>query len=412
VNQAHPFSEPAEPIEMVPHLAGCPYEAYARLREDGGVHRAVKPSGGQVWVVSRHDDVKALFSDPRMSIEAGNSRHGYEGFGLPPALDAHLMNVDDEAHARLRRLVASAFTPRRVEAQCDRIQAATDRLIDAVLPHGSADLVADYAAPIPVTVICDLLGIAEADGAAFQAYARSLMNPNDPDRPSTRELVGGMHACLVELIDRKRTEPADDLLTAMIAARDGEDRLSENELTSLAFLILWAGFETTVHLIANALAALLTEPRLAEIVRTEPDPHTARMSALVDELLRRDGPMLTAIRRFPLEDLHIGETTVPAGDTVLLAIASANRDPQHAANPDEIDLDRKSSGHLGFGHGPHYCLGAPLARMEARTALWTAIHRLPDLALAVPAHDLPWKSDHRQHALTALPVTFTAQPSR
>jgi cytochrome P450 len=407
VNQAQPFPEP---IEMVPHLSGCPYDSYAKLREAGGAHQAVKPSGGQVWVISRYDDVKALLTDPRMSIEARNSRHGYQGFGLPPALDEHLMNVDDEAHARLRRLVSSAFTPRRVEAQRGRVQAATDRLIEAILPNGQADLVADLAAPIPVAVICDLLGIPEADGADFQSYTRSLMNPNDPNRPSTRELVEGMTGCLVDLIERKRTEPADDLLTAMIAARDGDDRLSENELTSLAFLILWAGFETTVHLISNGIAALLTDPQLAQAVRSEPDPHTARMAALVEELLRRDGPMLTAIRRFPLEDLHIGERTVPAGDTVLLAIASANRDSQYIPNPDEIDFDR-TSGHLGFGHGPHYCLGAPLARMEVRTALWSVIHRLPSIALAVPEQDLPWKIDHRQHALTALPVTFTAQPT-
>lgn len=404
MNQAQPVPEP---IQMVPHLAGCPYQAYAKLRETGGAHEAVKPSGGHVWVISRHADVKTLFSDPRMSIEARNSRHGYEGFGLPPALDAHLMNVDHEAHARLRRLVSSAFTPRRIEAQRERIQAAAESLIKEFRPNGGADLVADYAAPIPVVVICDLLGIPESDGAAFQSYTKSLMTPNDPNRPSTRELVSGMHACLVDLIDRKRTEPADDLLTAMIAARDGEDRLSENELTSLAFLILWAGFETTVHLIANGIAALLTDQRLAEIVRAEPDPHTPRMAALVEELLRRDGPMLTAIRRFPLEDIVVGETTVPAGDTVLLSIASANRDPQHIADPDEIDLDRSNGGHLGFGHGPHYCLGAPLARMEVRTALWTAVHQLSELALAIPEQELPWKIDHRQHALTALPVTFT-----
>lgn len=400
-----------EPIEMAPHLAGCPYAAYASLREDGGVHRAVKPSGGNVWVISRYADVKALFSDPRMSIETSNSRHGYEGFGLPPALDAHLMNVDAAAHARLRRLVSSAFTPRRIEAQRDRIQAAADRLIDAMAPRGGADLIADYAATIPVVVICDLLGIPEADGAAFQSYTRSLMNPNDLNRPSTRELVSGMHACLVDLIARKRAEPADDLLTAMITARDGEDRLTENELTSLAFLILWAGFETTVHLIANSIAALLVAPDLAQIVRAEPSPHTDRMAALVEELLRRDGPMLTAIRRFPLEDLHFDTATVPAGDTVLLAITSANHDPDLAADPERIDMDRHSAGHLGFGHGPHYCLGAPLARMEARIALWTVMHRLPDLALAVPAGQLSWKPDHRQHALTALPVTFTPQPA-
>ncbi|OLE28834.1 MAG: hypothetical protein AUG49_01280 [Catenulispora sp. 13_1_20CM_3_70_7] len=397
---------------MVPHLSGCPYDAYARLREAGGAHQAVKPGGGQVWVISRYADVKALLSDPRMSIESRNSRHGYQGFGLPPALDAHLMNVDDRAHARLRRLISSAFTPRRVAAQREHVQATVDRHIAAIAPHGRADLVAELAAPVPVVVICELLGIPESDGAAFQAYTRSLMTPNDPNRPAARELVAGMHACLVDLIERKRTEPADDLLTAMIAARDGADRLSENELTSLAFLILWAGFETTVHLIANGIATLLGEPRLADLVRKEPDPHTPRMAALVEELLRRDGPMLTAIRRFPLEDLRIGGRTVPAGDTVLLALASANRDPEYVTDPDDIDLERGAGGHLGFGHGPHYCLGAPLARMEVRTALWTVIHRLPDLALAIPEQDLPWQPDHRQHALAALPVTFSATTAR
>jgi len=403
-----PFTQP---IEMAPHLSGCPYDAYTQLREDGGAHQAVKPSGGQVWVISRYADVKALLSDPRMSIEARNSRHGYQGFGLPPALDEHLMNVDDEAHARLRRLVSSAFTPRRVEAQRERIQAAVDRLITSIVSNGQADLVTELAVPTPVVVICDLLGIPESDGAAFQAYTRSLMTPNDPNRPSTRELVAGMHGCLVDLIERKRAEPADDLLTAMITARDGDDRLSENELTSLAFLILWAGFETTVHLISNGIATVLSEPQLADLVRGEADPHTARMSALVEELLRRDGPMLTAIRRFPLEDIKVGDRIVPAGETVLLAIGSANRDSQYIANPDTIDLNRASNGHLGFGHGPHYCLGAPLARMEVRTALWAAVHRLPNLELAVPEQDLPWKPDHRQHALTALPVTFAAQPA-
>ncbi|MBS2965934.1 cytochrome P450 [Actinocrinis puniceicyclus] len=407
MNQVPPFSEP---IEMVPHLAGCPYGAYARLREDGGVHQAVKPGGGQVWIISRHADVKALLSDPRMSIEARNSRNGYQGFGLPLALDAHLMNVDDQAHARLRRLVASAFTARRIDAQRDRIQAAADRLIDAITPRGQADLVADYAAPIPVAVICDLLGIPEADGAAFQTYTRSLMTPNDPNRPSTRELVTAMHACLVDLIERKRAQPADDLLTGMIHARDGEDRLTENELTSLAFLILWAGFETTVYLIATGVHLLLTHPHAAALVRAQDSPHTEQVTAAIEEIIRLEGPLLTAIRRFPVDDIEVAGRVIPAGSTVLLALGSANRDPQEIDEPDRFDPAREPNGHLGFGHGPHYCLGASLARMEVRTALWSLLTRFPDLQLTA---DKPhWKPDYRQHALTTLPVTFTPQPIR
>lgn len=401
-----------EPIALVPRLAGCPYQAYAELRDDGGVHQAVKPSGPPVWIISRHADVKALLSDPRMSIQATASRHGYEGFGLPPALDAHLMNVDADAHTRLRRLVSSAFTPRRTDVLRDRIQHTANRLIDDLPDSDTIDLLAAYAAPLPVSVISDLLGIPEHDGASFRTYTSALMTPNAPDRPSTRQLVADMHTLLTDMIARKRAAPTDDLLSAMITARDGDDRLNENELTSLAFLILWAGYETTVHLIANSLATLLGTPELADLVRREQSPHTPAMATLVEELLRRDGPVLTAIRRFPLEDLHLADTTIPAGDTVLLALASANRDPEQIPDPDHLDPARRDNPHLGFGHGPHYCLGAPLARLETRIALWTLMQRRPDLTLATPAANLPWKSDYRQHALTALPVTFAAQPTR
>ncbi|MGH3417175.1 MAG: cytochrome P450, partial [Actinocrinis sp.] len=180
----------------------------------------------------------------------------------------------------------------------------------------------------------------------------------------------------------------------MITARDGEDRLSEDELLSLAFLILTAGYENSVHLISASLARLLTDGELARAVRAQPSPHSPDMDRLLDDHLRQDQPLTTAFRRFPTEDIKIGDTVIPAGDTVMLAISAANHDP--AAN----------GAHLSFGHGAHYCLGAPLARLEARIAIWTLLHRLPDLALAVPYTDLRWKADFRQHALTALPVTY------
>jgi cytochrome P450 len=398
-----------EPINLVPELTGCPYEAYARLRDHGGVHQAVKPTGEPVWIITRHTDVKALLADPRMSMNATALRKGYDGFGLPPALSAHLMNVDADDHARLRRLVSTAFTPRRVETLSDRIQTLTDHLIDNIAGNGHADLITQYAAPLPVAVISDLLGIPDGDGTAFHTYTNALMTPNSPDRPSERQIVTDIHTFLIDLVARKRAQPGDDLLSAMIAARDGEDRLTENELTSLTFLILWAGFETTVHLIANSLAALLSDPTAVTTLRDQPSPHTPPMSAAVEELMRRDGPVLTSIRRFPTEDLELNGTTIPRGDTVLLAIGSANHDDHHTPAPEQLDFDRSNNTHLGFGHGPHYCLGAPLARLEVRIALWTILRRLPDLALTIPADQLSWKPDYRQHALTTLPVTFTPQ---
>ncbi|MFD0636078.1 cytochrome P450 [Catenulispora yoronensis] len=208
----------------------------------------------------------------------------------------------------------------------------------------------------------------------------------------------GIIGLLAGLLAAKRDEPADDLLSAMIAARDGADRLSEDELLSLAFLILFAGYENSVHVISAAVARLLSDPAAVDAVRAEADPHTPGMTALAEEVLRRDQPGTTAIRRFPTEDVALGEgVVIPAGDTVLLSVSSANRDPRFLG-------DGHSQGHVTFGHGVHYCLGAPLARLEVRIALWTLLTRLPGLTLAVAPGELVWRSSHRQRSLAALPV--------
>jgi cytochrome P450 len=371
------------------------------------VHRATKPNGDPVWVISRYDQVRALLADSRLSLNAGHALPGYTGFGLPPALDRHLLNVDAADHARLRRLLSTAFTTRRVDRLRDDIQTTADRLLDEFLPHGQADLVAQFAAPLPITVICDLLGVPVGEGQALHAYTSALMG-HVPSDQSPQQIVGDMLSFFVDLIDRKRTEPGDDLLTAMIQAHEGDDRLSSEELTSNAFVILWAGYQNSVHLIAVAAYTLLTHPDLAAVVRAAPDPHCAAVTRIVDEVLRHSGPVMVSIRRFPLEDIRLGEATIQAGETVLLALASANRDPAIFADPDFVDPHRVENPHLGFGYGPHYCLGANLARLETRTALWSAFHRLPDLALAGPEDRLTWIPDYGQHGLTALPVTFRA----
>jgi cytochrome P450 len=401
----------AESIALAADLATCPFPAYAALREDGGVHQAVMPDGQPVWVVSRYADVKALLADSRLTVNTDASRRGYQGWGLPPALNSHLMNLDAADHSRLRRLVSSAFTPRRAEAMSGRIEQTANDLVSGFAPAGRADLVADFAAPLPISVICDLLGVPASEGTAFHAYTKSLMNHEVAGQETTMRLVSDMGRFLVELVARKRAQPGDDLLSGMIAAREGQDRMTDNELTSLAFLVLWAGYEASVHLIANSLATLLADPHTADIIRDQPTAHTGAMTAAVEELLRRDGPVLTAIRRFTIDEVPVGTTTIPAGDTVLLAIGSANRDPQLTSDPEILDLVRANNPHLGFGHGPHYCLGAPLARLETRIALWTLLRRLSDAALAVSTEQLPWKSDYRQRALNSLPITFAPQPA-
>lgn len=383
-----------------PVLGGDPHTVAEQLHAlPGGAFCATLPGGERVWLFSRYEQVKPLLADSRLSLDKRHSRSGYEGFGLPPALDANLLNLDGEDHARLRRLAASAFTARRTDQLRDRVQAIADSLIDELPADGTADLVADYCAPLPMIVISELLGIPAEHTATLRECTNVLLAPGKFGPQDLAATLGRIVALLAGLIAAKREQPADDLLSALIEARDGADRLSEDELLSLAFLILIAGYENSVHLISASLARLLAHPHLAEAVRDQDDPHTPEMNRIVDEHLRIDQPLTTAFRRFPKEDTTIGDAIVPAGDTVLPAIAAANHDP--AAD----------GAHLSFGHGAHYCLGAPLARLETRIALWTALHRLLDLALAVPADQLTWKSDHRQHALTTLPVTFTGQPA-
>ncbi|MFE2410213.1 cytochrome P450 [Kitasatospora sp. NPDC059408] len=384
-------------------LIADPYAGYAALRAAAPVHRVVGPDGLPVWLVTRYADVRQALADPRLSLDKAHAAPGnYRGFRLPPALDANLLTMDPPDHTRIRRLVTKAFTPGRTAALRAPIERVAEQLLDAMAPLGRADLLAAYAAPLPITVICDLLGVPEDDRHDFRAWTDALITP-DPERPQdAKAAVGAMLAFFTGLIERKRSAPADDLLSDLIAVRDAEDRLSEDELTSLAFLILFAGYENTVHLIANAVLALLTHPEQLAALRAEP----ALVEGAFDEFARFDGPAPLSIRRFPREDVTIGGVTVPAGETVLLAIASANRDPDQFADPDRLDLRRRESGQLSLGHGIHYCLGAPLARLETEIALGALLRRFPDLALDVPVEQLRHRPALRARGLLELPVRY------
>jgi cytochrome P450 len=226
-----------------------------------------------------------------------------------------------------------------------------------------------------------------------------------PDQPRERakEAIAGLHQLLVDLVATKRAQPGQDLLSALAGLLDEDgDRLSQDELTSLAFLILWAGYEATVHLIGNGVLALLTHPDELAKLRAEPD----LMPGAVDEMLRFTNPLPFSIRRFPLEDIHIAEHTIPAGETVFLCLAAAHRDPRRFPSPDRFDVTRSDNAHLAFGHGIHHCLGSALARLETEVAVSTLLHRFPDLALAVPADQLTWRPSFRSRGLRELPVTL------
>ncbi|MGW8952764.1 cytochrome P450 family protein [Streptomyces sp. NPDC055709] len=384
-------------------LVADPHTTYARLREAGPVHRVTGPDGSPVWVVTRYADVRQLLADPRLSLDKTHRLpEHYSGFTLPPALDANLLNMDPPDHTRIRRLVTKAFTPGRVERMRPGIQTLAERLLDAVADRGRADLVAAYAAPLPITVICDLLGVPHDSRRDFRDWTDALVAPDPTNPGAAKQAVVAMLAYFPRLIADKRRMPGNDLLTDLIDVRDDGDRLTEDELTSLAFLILVAGYENTVQLIGTAVLALLDHPAQLAALRDDP----ARIDDAVEEIARYDGPALLAIRRFPTQDVEAGGVTIPAGETVMLSLASANRDPARFPEPDRLDLDRRESGHLALGHGIHYCVGAPLARLETRIAVSTLLRRYPALELDVPRDDLRWRPSMRARGLVALPVRF------
>lgn len=380
-----------------------PHAVYNKLRDEKAVHRVALPDGTAVWLVTRDADVRAGLADRRLSVNKAHSTGGYQGYALPPALDANLLNIDHDDHIRLRRLVSQGFTPRRAEAMRAGIQAVADRLADRLEERleseGTADLVHDFATPLPLTVVCDLFGVPEPDRRPFGSWVSTMLALESPQQVA--EAVTSVHDFLRALVDERRKAPGDDLLSALIAARDEDDRLTEDELCSLAFLVLGAGIDNVQHLLSAGFLALLRHPGQLAALRGD----SSLLPDAVEELMRYAHSQLTAIRRFPTEPVEIAGTTIPAGDTVLLCLASANRDPERYPAPDRLDIRRRDNAHLSLGQGMHYCLGAPLARMQTGLALETLLGRFPGLRPAVEEDRLQWRTSFRSHALRALPLT-------
>ncbi|MGX4688972.1 cytochrome P450 family protein [Streptomyces sp. JNUCC 63] len=376
-----------------------PHPVYAELRALGPVHRVrlPPPEGYDTWLVVGYEEARAALADPRLAKDVGAfdaSLFDEQVFGK------HMLISDPPQHTRLRSLVTRAFTARRVEALEPRIQQITDELLDAMLPHGRADLVEALAYPLPITVICELLGVPEIDRAAFREMSNEVVAPTSEE--ASLRAADRLGAYLTELIEDKRCAgPADDLLSALIrtTAEDG-DRLSGAELRGMAFLLLIAGHETTVNLIANGAYTLLTHPdQLAEL-RADLD----LIDGAVEEILRHEGPVETATFRFAAQPLEIAGTVIGQGESVMIGLTAADRDAGRYPAPDRFDIHRDTRGHLAFGHGIHYCLGAPLARLETSTALRTLLHRAPALALDGPPGE--WLSGMLIRGRRSLPVRW------
>ncbi|MFI8851074.1 cytochrome P450 [Streptomyces sp. NPDC053499] len=379
-----------------------PYPVYAALRRRGPVHHVRTPEGVLAWLVVGHDAARAALTDERLSKNWVNASP--EAGSLTVSPGRHMLISDPPDHTRLRKLIAREFTPRRIAALEPRIRELTAGLLDTMLAHpeGRADLVASLAFPLPIAVICELLGVPDLDREAFKKWSDHVLSyaPEDEKRGSVQALAG----YLTQLLDHQRAHPGDDLLSTLIRTSDEDgDRLSTNELLGMAWLLLIAGYETTVGLIANGTLALLCHPDQLAALRADP----ALLPDAVEEMLRYDGPVEVSTYRFTLEPIEIGGTLIPGdGQLVLPVLADADRDPDRFPDSDSFDIRRRTRGHLAFGHGIHFCLGAPLARLEARVAFELLLSRTARLELDAHPAALEWRRGTVLRGVKSLPVRF------
>jgi cytochrome P450 len=391
----YPFGEPVR-LDMDP--------LYATLRREEPISRVQLPYGGAGWLATRYDDVKLVLADPRFSRAAAVDREDVPRSTPEPSQRNSLLSMDAPEHSRLRKLVAKAFTSRRVEQLRPRAQQIVDeRLTDIERSGPPADLVSGLALPLPVTVICEMLGVPTQDQHRFRDFSDIVLSTTAHTREQINVARAELEAYLAELIAERRRRPAEDLLTALVAARDNEDRLSEEELVSLGIGLLIAGHETTANQIANFTYVLLTEPENWQLLCADP----TLVPGAVEELLRfvqlGSGG---SFARIATEDVELGGVTIQAGEAVFVNTQSANRDEAVFDTPEHMDLLRTHNPHMAFGHGVHHCLGAQLARLELQVALGSLLRRFPTLHLAVPVADVPWKTGLLVRGPKALPVSW------
>lgn len=421
-------AEPFQHLERVPgDFMQNPYELLAKFRAAGPAHEVVFAHGAKVWMVTGYDEVKALTNDPRVGKDGrrmnelfarhsgmepdapaagaeqdgGESGHdgGHAGVGFDDELAAHMLNSDPPRHTRLRALVGKAFTAARVERLRPHIEEVADRLLDAFAGREVVDLMDEYAVRLPITIIAELFGMPEQDREQFRLWALKLVGAGqDPDEvaEASRRVVEYANA----LIDEKRANPGEDMTSELVRATDNGDRLTQGELVAMLFVLVVAGHITTIYSIGNAAQNLLTHPD--ELAKLRADP--SLMPAAVDELLRFDGPSGVGTFRFTKDEIRVGDKVIPAGEILALSWHSANRDPRRYPDPDRLDVTRKPLGSMAFGHGIHYCIGVPLAKMQIEVALSRLIARYPHLRLAVEPQQLKWENSALLRGLVELPA--------
>jgi cytochrome P450 len=392
----------SNPVKFTPALPGQPVPEIRTISGDRPVFLAELPDGRIVWLVSGYQNVRQMIIDQRFSralaVAPGQARQGFEMFA-----GGSINGMDPPEHTRLRKLVASAFTSRRVEALRPRVAGIVNELIDAMLDRPPpADLAAGFSLPLPARVICEMLGVPAEDTGQFHAWSDTILGDWQRDSGEIMTALVELYGYFGRLIEIKRAQPADDLMSALIAARDDADRLSEEELTVMCCALLIGGHETTANEINLSLLLLFDHPGEAAKLRADP----GLIPGAVEELLRytRLGNLVPA--RVTREDVQIGGVTIPAGEQVIPLFVTANRDPSVFSDPDRFDVTRDAANHLSFGAGVHHCLGAQLARVELQEAFRGLIGRLPGLRLAAPASELEFKPGMAIHSLRRLPVLW------
>ncbi len=386
-----------------------PYPSYLRLRTKDPVHWSVLTKS---WMLTRYADVMLVMRDARFAADRskGANAQQFVASDMGPYnrwLANSLLSLDPPDHTRLRALATKAFTPRAVEQMRPRIAQIVDELLDAAQPRGRMDLIRDLAYPLPVIVIAEMLGVPAEDRPKFKAWSDAIGEGLEPIL--TPEQIKAADSAVLDLSDyfrqiiRERTHaPQDDLISALVQAHEGSDKLNEDELYAMCILLLAAGNETTTNLIGNGMLALLRNPRQLDRLRREP----ALIDNAVEELLRYDSPVQMS-GRVAMEDMTIGGRQIRKGDFVAVLFGAANRDPEQFEQPERLELGRANIRHLSFGQGMHYCLGAPLARVEGQIAITELLRRMPGLRLAGRPR---WRTTILLRGLQTLPVAFPTQP--
>ncbi|MFC5818567.1 cytochrome P450 family protein [Nonomuraea harbinensis] len=401
-----------------PHLRNNPFPIYASMREEGPVQLVKEPRGIEHWVITRYEEARSALADRRLSRDPRNMWEVMRQTELydegEEDSEPHMLNADPPEHTRLRQLANKAFTAERVERLRPGIQQITDELLAGIDTSKQVDFMREFAAPMPIKVICTLLGVPYQDAVSFTNWVLAALTPTyvTGERIRPYEANRLLRDYFVDLVARKRAElkpgsgreeEQPDLLSALVVASDSGNTFSEKEVVSTAGLLLIAGYKTTVNLIGNGMLALLQHP--GEIERLRRDP--SLMTSAVEELARYDGPVERAMLRVATEPVTIGDVTIPAGGLVTIANAAANRDESRFEDGERLDVSRGDRNHLGFGYGIHYCIGAPLSRLETEIAFTSLLNEFSDITLAVPVEKLEYRETGVLRGLAELPVWFT-----